>query len=175
MSTLIVLQATQQFKLDEKKLDASGVLSSKPMLLILPKFVRVRLPDSLSTTFFQAEAHHWWCVCHVAVWEVTKSDPLRPVRWSMGLAAIQNKITGGVSQVTPWKFWLSSLKLASLLRCEGDDFCQKLPQFPWKTGTGLGCITVSRGSCNCKGLQPINYKDFSTNKRKLIISKYIKM
>jgi len=58
MSTLIVLQATQQFKLDEKKLDASGVLSSKPMLLILPKFVRVRLPDSLSTTFFQAEAHH---------------------------------------------------------------------------------------------------------------------
>lgn len=50
------------------------------------KSVRGWLPDSLSTTFFQAEAHHWWCVCHVAVWEVTKSDPLRPIRWSMGSA-----------------------------------------------------------------------------------------
>ena len=49
-----------------------------------------------------------------------------------------------VSQVTPWKFWLLSLKLASLLRCEWDEFLSEAATIPMEEGTRTWmyhCIT----------------------------------
>ena len=173
ISILIVLQATQQFKLDEKKLDASGVLSSNQSFSSLPKSVRVDFGTRSPRPFSKLRPTTDGACATLRCGRWQKAIPFGQLDGRWGRLWVDESCCNPkqnswwVSQVTPWKFWLLSLKLASLLRCEGDDFCQKLPQFPWKTGTGLGCITVSRGSCTCKGLQSINSKDFSTNKRKL--------